>query len=616
MSSTLRSHGKNTVVWILMAMLILGLGGFGVTNFSGGVRAIGAVGDTEIGVNDYARALRDEMNAASAQLGQNIGMTEARAFGIDQSVQARLFAAAAVDEQARRIGVSVGDAEVRRQIVAASAFQGLDGTFDRETYKLALRQQGMTEAEFEEKLRADSARLILQGAVVGGVPAPQAMTGLFTAYITETRAISHAEITAADLAAPLPEPTEEQLQGFHSAEAALFTRPEQRQISYVWLSPEALLNQVSLDEEALRATYQARLSEFVTPERRLVEELVYPTEDEAKAAKARLDAGEVSFADLAAERGLTLADIDKGEVTEQQLGAAGEAVFALTEPGVVGPLTSDLGPALYAMNAILEAQEVTFEQAREELSSEAAMDRARRMIADQATEFEDLLAGGASLEDLGQETLMEFGQIAFSADSQDGIAAYESFRNAAASVAAEDFPELRELDDGGVFALRLDAITPPELIAFDEVREAVTDAWRQAETHKALLARAAEVTALADNGATLSSQGLLTTTVGRLPRGGFLEGQPAALTETAFTLAPGKAAVVDAENRVIVVVLDAVQASDPADAEVKAVNDSVATQLSQSMAQDLFALYARAAQVEAGLTINSAAISAVQAQMQ
>ncbi len=616
MSSSLRSHGKNTVVWVLMALLVLGLGGFGVSNFSGGVRSIGTVGDTEIDVNEYARALQSELNAASAQSGNRIGMAEARTYGIDQIVQARLFAAAALDEQARKMGISVGDEEVRRQILDARAFAGLDGKFDRETYKLALRQQGLTEPEYEAKLRRDSARLIVQGAVVGGVPAAAPMTDRFTAYLTETRSISHAEITAADLTEPLPTPDDATLRAFHTDHAADFTRPETREISYVWLSPEMLLDKVQLDETALRAAYESRLSEFVTPERRLVEELVFPTMDEATAAKARYDAGSASFADLAAERGLTLTDIDMGEVTKDALGAAGDAVFALTEPGVVGPVDSDLGPALYSMNAVLDAQEVTFDEAREELSSEAGMDQARRMILEQSTGFDDLLAGGATLEDMAKESPMQLGHVAFTADSQDGIAAYEAFRTAAAAATQDDFPTLTSLDDGGIFALRLDALKAPELIPFEEAKDRVSEAWAAFETHKRLLAKAEEIVALIDNGATLSSQGLVTSSVGTLPRGGFIEGAPADLSRVAFTLVPGKAGVVDAENRVIVVTLDAVQAADPADPEVVAVKDAVAKQLSQSTAQDLFELYARAAEIEAGISINSAAINAVQAQMQ
>ena len=47
--------------------------------------------------------------------------------------------------------------------------------------------------------------------------------------------------------------------------------------------------------------------------------------------------GEVGFDDLVKERGLKLDDIDMGDVTEDQLGAAGKAVFALAQPGLVGP---------------------------------------------------------------------------------------------------------------------------------------------------------------------------------------------------------------------------------------------------------------------------------------
>ncbi|MFH7450842.1 peptidylprolyl isomerase, partial [Pseudomonas syringae pv. tagetis] len=90
-----------------------------------------------------------------------------------------------------------------------------------------------------------------------------------------------------------------------------------------------------------RDLYQSRIDEFQQPERRMVERLVYPSEADAAAAKARLDAGEVSFEQLAAERGLTLTDIDLGERAEAELGAAGPAVFALDQPGVVGPVQTD-----------------------------------------------------------------------------------------------------------------------------------------------------------------------------------------------------------------------------------------------------------------------------------
>ena len=65
-----------------------------------------------------------------------------------------------------------------------------------------------------------------------------------------------------------------------------------------------LIDTVEVDEDALQAAYEQRKAEYVIPERRLVERLVYPTRPKAAAAKARLDAGEATFDELVAERGL------------------------------------------------------------------------------------------------------------------------------------------------------------------------------------------------------------------------------------------------------------------------------------------------------------------------
>ena len=84
--TSLRTKGKSTVVWLLMGMVLLGLGGFGITNFSGtSTAAIGAVGDTEITADDYLRGIRSEMQGFAAQTGQNLTPEQARTFGIPQN---------------------------------------------------------------------------------------------------------------------------------------------------------------------------------------------------------------------------------------------------------------------------------------------------------------------------------------------------------------------------------------------------------------------------------------------------------------------------------------------------------------------------------------------------
>ena len=253
----LRTHGKSTIVWVLMGLMVLGLGGFGVTSFSGGSTTIGSVGDTTITADDYARALRNQMNAYQQQTGQPISMAQAQAIGLPQAVQSQLITAAALEEQARRIGVAVGDDRVRQAILDAPAFRGPTGSFDRAAYAEVLRRENLSEAEFEREVRTDEARLLIQRAVAGGVPAPDAAVESTAKWILEGRDIAWRELTADMLPAPIAAPDEETLKAWHSANADRFTAPELRKISYVWLTPEMLAPEVELDEAALRAAYEA-----------------------------------------------------------------------------------------------------------------------------------------------------------------------------------------------------------------------------------------------------------------------------------------------------------------------------------------------------------------------
>lgn len=486
----MRGKGKQTIVWLLMGMLVLGLGGFGVQNFTGGTAQIGGVGDAEISSQDYSRALRNEVQDFAARTGRQLTPAEARQIGVDQAALSRLFIAAALEDEAMRVGVSVGDKYVGDQIVRSPAFAGLDGKFDRARYADTLNREGIREPAFEHDLRMDAASQILQQATLAAVTAPGAVTDRSLAWILETRDIHWKELTTADLSAPIPTPDDAALEAWHKANADRFTSPETRKITYVWLTPEMLEKDVQIDDQALRDLYQGRIDEFQQPERRMVERLVFPTDAAAAEAKARLDRGDVTFEQLAQERGLTLNDIDMGELSKAELGTAGDAVYALDQPGIAGPAPSPLGPALYAMNAILEPVDVSFEAARDDLRIEAAIDRARRQIDDQTGTFNDDLAGGASLEDLARDTPLELGQIDWTGDNEGeptSITAYPEFRQHAASVQQSDFPEMVTMEDGGVFALRLDTVQAAALIPFDQVRDRVAEDWSQNETHRALL---------------------------------------------------------------------------------------------------------------------------------
>lgn len=613
-----KKSAQSILMWILMAMLVAGLGGFGIDGFlSQRVTSIGSVGGREIDAQTYSRALQSEMQAFEQQVGQSVNFAQARAFGLDSQVRQQLVVQAALENEAERIGISVGDLTVQRTLTSIGAFQGPAGTFDMDTYRFQLQNAGQTPAVFEEEIRRDAARGILQAATAAGIDTPANLRSALVDFYATRHKFDLFTLTEAQLPTPVADPSDAAIQAFYDANITDFTAPEIRAITYAWLTPEMLHETVDVDEASIRRLYDSRIEEFVQPERRLVERLVYADDATAQAAMDRITAGSASFEDLVIERGLTLEDADMGDVSQAQLGAAGDAVFALQDSGtVVGPLASNLGPALFRMNAILSAQETTFAEVRDDLRSELAGDTARRAIADLQEGFDDLLAGGATLEDLVSETAMELGTLQWSEDSAEGIAAYTEFSAAAARVTADDFPELGGLSDGGLFALRLDAIIPPTPYPLDDVRAEVSAAARQVAVESALLALAQEMSAeLVSTGVQAFSEAhdLIPETFEAVTRLDRLSQVPTPLMTSILTSEAGTPVAHVGDSQALLALIGTSEPADMEDDQTQRLVAAIDEQVGSALAQDVFQYFARALEAEAGITLNQAAIEAVHA---
>ena len=612
-----RPRGKvqEAAVWLLMAMLILGLGGFGVTSFSGGVTRVGSVGDTEITTDAYARALQAQISAFSQQIGQPISTQEALAFGIDRQVLQGLVTRAALDNEADRIGVSVGDEVVAGELMAMDAFKGVSGTFDREAYRFQLDRTNQSQAEFEGNLRRDVSREILQGAIVGGFVAPAPMTDTLYTWIGERRGFSMLRLGEADLAAPVGEPDEAALKAHYDGNIDRFTKPEAKRITYVSLLPEAIAKDQPVDEATLKEMYEDRIDEFVLPERRIVERLVYPDQASADAARVKLDGG-TSFETLVTERGLTLDAIELGDVARDELGDAADGVFSAEEGAVVGPLRTDLGPALFRVVTVLAAEETTFAAARDTLAIEIQTDSARREIADKVEQIDDLLAGGATLEDMAKELGLELATLDHVPGQQGEavIEGYPAFRTAADAAAPDDFAEAIVLEDGGVVALRLDEIVPAAPIPYDEARDKVAEDWRADALAKALAARAVEIKAAIEGGAAIGSFGIVDTAP-EIARDGFVANAPDTLLPAVFKMAAADVQVIEAPGFVAVVRLDEIQPAASEGDEAVAMRDALSAQAAQAIAGDAFAAFANALTAEAGITLDQSVINGINASL-
>ncbi|WP_282092756.1 peptidylprolyl isomerase [Epibacterium ulvae] len=600
---------SKTFVWILMGMLIVGLMGFGAVSFTGSASSVARVGDENVTVQDFARELQQEQRALQAQTGQTLPISQMAALGLDRNVLAQLISVAAIDNETRALGVSTGDENLQREILEIPAFQGIDGQFDRETYAFSLQNAGLNEREFEANIRKGTARTLLQGAIMGGVQMPEILGDTLTAYIGARRSFSYVALTDADLALESEAPDEATLRAFYDENIDAFTLPETKVITYVQLTPEALVGEVDVDETALRDLFEQRADFYQQPERRLVERLVFANQDAAETAKAQLDLGGTSFETLVIDRGLTLQDVDLGDLTKEALGEAGDPLFAAEIGAVVGPFSTDLGPALYRVNGTLAARTTVFEDVRDELQNELAIGRARRVIEQRGEEIEDLLAGGATLEELAQDEGMSLAQIDWHAEFDGEIAAYAGFRAKAAAVQAEDFPSVDFLEDGSLYALRLDEVLAPRPEPFADAQAAVETAWLENQREQALRAQADDLLkTVQEQGDFPEAANVLVET--GLTRTAYIDTTPADMLNRIFELELGELAVVQGDDSTVVVRLDEIL--EPADsAELTLMANAIDEQLNQSLAQALFRAFVEDAQVRARPQIDQHAVNAV-----
>ncbi|WP_071482089.1 peptidylprolyl isomerase [Roseinatronobacter bogoriensis] len=604
---------KNIAAGFLMALLALSLLGFGVEGFGSRSQNVASVGDRNISANTYARAMQNELRAFQSQMGQALTMEQARLFGLDQMVLEQLVNNAVLDNEAARLGVSAGDTTVQREILQIGAFQGLDGSIDREAYRFALQNAGMNESEFETTIREDVARSILQLSVISGASAPDSLVQPLLDYQAQTRDVTVLSLSVENLAEPVGRPDQATLQAFYEANLDRYTLPEGKRISYAWITPEMVIDTIEVDEAILREAYEARLSEFSQPERRLVERLVFSDMESAEDALARINAGDATFESLVAERGLELEDTDMGDVTRAQLGAAADVVFALEAPGIVGPAETTLGPAIFRMNAILSAQEVTFEQARDQLRDEQLADLARRVLSDDYDLYEDLLAGGATVAQLGQETEMQSGQMDWRPGMTDGIAAYESVRDAAEALQEGDFPEISFMQDGGMFALEYLEALPATPRPLPEIETQVIADWQNERILEGLRAQAEELAmALRGNG-DAPELNIAPVRFDGLRRTDIMPDLPRDLVAATFEMDTGEVRIVESANRVHILELHAVESPDLMLDDVADLRSALEMQIEQSIAQDLFGYFSNSLRQTTPIRIDQPMIDAVQA---
>ena len=328
--------------------------------------------------------------------------------------------------------------------------------------------------------------------------------------------------------------------------------------------------------------------------------------EEAEDALNSINNQDTSFESLVSARGLTLNEIDIGFLTKSEFKAAANGIFAANLNEVVGPFETDLGPSLFRLVEIKDAKISTFNSVKAKLVEELALSEATSEIAKLSEEFDDLLASGATLEELANETPLELYEIAYSPQMEDNeVTKFEGFRAEATAISATDFPKIITLADGSVAALRLDQTLEPALKPLDEVYQTVSDDWISDKRNEVLKN---EAQLYISNGDIASME---STQFEEIARDSFSDKTPPAILATVFEMSKDEYRIEKLNDTYAIIHLLEIKdgvAEKPEEVEIL---ETLKTQIKSTLSQDLFRIMISDIQKSRGIAVDESAINAV-----
>jgi peptidyl-prolyl cis-trans isomerase D len=139
-----------TIMAVVMGVLIVSFGVWGIADiFKGfGQSTLAKIGSTEISAEQFRQIYTDRLQQLGRQFGKPLSPDQARAFGLDRQVLQQTLAEAAMDEEARRMGLNQSNEEVLRTIYNDPNFKGLNGQFDAQRFQSVIRNFGFTEGRY------------------------------------------------------------------------------------------------------------------------------------------------------------------------------------------------------------------------------------------------------------------------------------------------------------------------------------------------------------------------------------------------------------------------------------------------------------------------------------
>lgn len=481
--------GSKFIKFIFFTLLVLAAFGLVLTDvggfFRGGVsnNDVARVGNHKISVVEFDRSARRALARAGMQ------PAEAMQLGymdqiLNSEIQRSLFQQIAADNN-----IKIGRDVIAKQVNDIVEQSMQDGQSKQEVLDQLLRNQGFTEAGFVQALASEGAA----GILARGIQNPflnyseYLVEDLFY-YQNETRNIEYVPFLNKDVT-DVEEPTDEQLEKLYNAMKPSFSVPETRDITVAIIDDSAISSTVSISDEDVREIYDEDIESFKVPEQRVLEQAIIKDVDQASEVYKKLEkTGNLKQAVIDATGDAKAYLLAQPFQKEGLIEDIADKVFEGDEVNRnFEPIQSPLGWHVIRLIKVNPPTTKSFDSVKEQIRKELLLDEQADQKYELASRIDDLLAGGATIEEVKQETKLELisvkdvtrqGAMASQhhpldqfGDDQKIVTelAYEFYEGEASPVT--------EFSDGRLAFVQIDKTTLQSFKPFDDVKAEIKAGW-------------------------------------------------------------------------------------------------------------------------------------------
>lgn len=270
--------------------------GVGSINEGDTVNLAATVNGDSITARDFEMAYR---RAEENLLQRNPGLRrEQFKAELGRQVLRNLVDQALLTQEAQRVGVTVTPTELRAAVEQVKAFQNEKGQFDGQAYQRVLEAQHLTPAQYEQDMRDALLRQKMYDLVTAAVWTDPKEVRQRYQFLREKRVVDYLFLPASRYLDEV-KPTEADVKAYYDEHTADFAIPAKVSLTYVRVTPEALVKPESLSEAQVRAWYEANKSRFSQEEQVKAAHILVPLAEDA--AEADVQQAQKKAQDILAE---------------------------------------------------------------------------------------------------------------------------------------------------------------------------------------------------------------------------------------------------------------------------------------------------------------------------